>query len=408
MTIVIVNDFSYVDGGASQIAIHSAVGLKRAGHRVIFFTAKGPADSRLLENHVEIISTNQEEILYYKNKIIGAINGIWNRKAKYELGQLLDTLDPDDTIIHVHIWIKALSASIFAAIRQKKFKVVITAHDYFLACPNGGFYNYNKQKICPYKALSWQCFFSNCDKRNRTQKVYRFLRGIIQEKILSSCSVNIIFVSKFSKEILEKQLRFKHTSFLIRNIINPIPRHVAMKKNREYYIYIGRVSPEKGVDLFCEALSKLNLAGVVIGDGSSRASLEKRYASENNIKFVGWKSHDKMEEYLLQAKALIVPSKLYETAVLTIPEVQAYYPIPVVVGDKCAGKEYIEGMQNGFIFKSGVLESLINILQYIEDNIITDISRITINNAYYNLEMDYIKQVNTVFHMIKNMMYKRG
>ena len=34
----------------------------------------------------------------------------------------------------------------------------------------------------------------------------------------------------------------------------------------EYYLYVGRVSKEKGVDLFCQAISELDYKGIVVGD----------------------------------------------------------------------------------------------------------------------------------------------
>ncbi len=361
MTVVVINDFGYVNGGASQVAIENAVALKQLGHHVIFFTAVAPIDERLQKSDIQVVCTYQNECLKYTNKAIGAITGLWNIKAYKMLDALLKKLDCSSTIVHVHVWIKALSSSIFAAIARNKFRMIITVHDYFLACPNGGFYNYRKQKICPYHALTWQCVCTNCDKRNYLQKLYRVLRQMVQNRIIVKNQVNLIFVSHFSETILHDQIPYRFYGSVILNPIKPIKKiENGNNVSRDYYIFLGRLSPEKGADLFCEAIYQLGLKGVLIGDGESREELEKEYKNYEGIQFTGWLSHDEIGAYLQKGKALIIPSRLYETAVLTIPEVQINYDIPVVVGDQCAGKEFIK---RGIIYQSGDINSLIKAIE---------------------------------------------
>lgn len=365
MTIVIINDFAHVNGGASQVAIENALSLYKLGHQVIFFTAVTPIDKRLQSSGVKIICTQQPECLHYENKLWGAVTGVWNRKAYRLLTQLLQKLDPHKTIVHVHIWIKALSASVFKAIAENHFRMVITAHDYFLACPNGGFYNYHKQQICKYHALSLRCIFTNCDKRNFAQKLYRVLRQYIQTQMIAGNQLNLVFVSHFSEEILRHQIRCPYRGKIIYNPIQPIARMESNNCRKEYYVYLGRLSPEKGADLFCEAIYRLGLKGILIGDGEAGEVLKSKYKNYPNLFFAGWLAHDDMEKFFQKCKALIVPSRLYETAVLTIPEVQTNYDIPVIVGDQCAGREF---MKKGILFQSGNLQSLIYAVKNFEEN----------------------------------------
>ena len=55
----------------------------------------------------------------------------------------------------------------------------------------------------------------------------------------------------------------------------------------KYFLYVGRISKEKGVDLFCKAITRLGYEGIVVGDGDERKRLEKEYP---NIKFTVWKN----------------------------------------------------------------------------------------------------------------------
>ena len=63
-------------------------------------------------------------------------------------------------------WTKALSSSVFDVAFKMNFKVVLTLHDYFTACPNGGYFDYKENKICKRKPLSWKCIKCNCDSNS--------------------------------------------------------------------------------------------------------------------------------------------------------------------------------------------------------------------------------------------------
>ena len=71
-TVIIVNDFNYVQGGASKVAIDTARILKEEGLNVIFFSAVNKSEENI--NGIKYISTNQNEALNEKNKIKGMIN----------------------------------------------------------------------------------------------------------------------------------------------------------------------------------------------------------------------------------------------------------------------------------------------------------------------------------------------
>lgn len=70
--VIIINDFNYVQGGASQIAINTAKALIDNGLKVIFFSAVNKSEENI--DGIEYISTEQNEALKEKNKLKGAIN----------------------------------------------------------------------------------------------------------------------------------------------------------------------------------------------------------------------------------------------------------------------------------------------------------------------------------------------
>lgn len=347
--VVIINDFNFVQGGASKVAIDTAKLLNEHGIKVYFFSAVNKVEDNI--NNIEYISTNQKEALKERNKIKGIINGIYNFKAKKELKKLLRTLDPASTVIHIHGWTKALSCSVFDIAFKMNYKVVVTIHDYFSACPNGGYFNYKKNLICNLYPLSWKCIKCNCDSRNYAFKIYRIIRQFVQNKLvkINSKISNAITISELSENVIKRTLSDK---VKITRIYNPIELKMNNKKidfeKNKYFLYVGRVSKEKGVELFCKAISDNKLEGIVVGDGDEKEGLQNRY---KNIKFTGWKNKSEVEEYMKNARALVFPSQIYETAGLTILEAQAV-GLPCIVYSKCAGREFVKEGENGYLFNN--------------------------------------------------------
>lgn len=370
--VIIVNDFNYVQGGASKVAIDTARLLNESGLKVYFFSTVNKPEENI--EGVTYISSNQNEALKEKNKIIGAINGIYNFKAKKELKKLLKTLNPENTIVHVHGWTKALSSSVFDIAFRMKYKVVLTLHDYFTACPNGGYFNYKQNEICHYKPLAWKCIKCNCDSRSYGFKLYRIIRQFVQNKIvrLNDRLEHVITISDFSEKILRHTLG-KNTK--ITKIFNPIDIDENIKKvdplKNEYYLYVGRISKEKGVDLFCQAITELGYKGIVVGDGDERIKLEEQYPA---IQFVGWKNKEEVKQYMKGARALIFPSRWYEGAPLT-PLEAMQYGVPCLVSNVSAAMDYIYNKE--FIFSLDIKDIKLKINNY-ENNpqvLIDDISK---------------------------------
>lgn len=395
--IVIVNDFDYVQGGASKVAIDTANLLAENTKDInIYFFSAVHYDKTNLNPKVIKVCTNQIEALRDKNKIRGFFNGIYNIKAKNKLKKLLDTLNKDETIIHIHGWTKCLSSSVFDIAFKKKYKVILTLHDYFTACPNGGYFNYPKNEICNLKPLSYKCIKCNCDSRNYVFKLYRILRQFVQNKIvmLNDKLENVITISEFSENILKNTLN-KNTK--ITRIYNPIDfdekaQKIDPSKNK-YYLYVGRVSKEKGVDLFCEAISKLKLKGIVVGDGDQKKILEEKY---QNIEFVGWKDSEEVKEYMRKARALIFPSRWYEGAPLT-PLEAMQYGIPSLTSDCCAAVEYVnKEIYNETIFKLNVEEMVKTIKNY-DENIKQISKMLNISVLEKSYKENYINSLKNLY-----------
>lgn len=350
-TVITVSDYSEISDGNAKIAIESAIALTNVVEKSIFFSAVGRKDKELENKGVETISLNQYDILNNPNRFEAIIQGIWNTKSKKELKKILKNKNPRETIIHVHSWTKAISSSIFKIAEKMGFKVVITLHDYFTICPNGALFDYKENKICCLKPMSVKCLLHNCDSRNYMHKLWRYSRQIVQNySILKRKNISFIYISDFSKKVLEQQLKDKQ----FYKLTNPIEIKNRIKiepEKNNIYLYLGRVVNEKGVRQFCEAISALNLNGIVIGNGYLLEELKNEF---NEIEFTGWLNYDRIREYIIKARCMVFPSLWYETFGLTILEVSAF-GVPCIVSDCCVGREFTS---DKLLFSAGNTNSL--------------------------------------------------
>ena len=81
-------------------------------------------------------------------------------------------------------------------------------------------------------------------------------------------------------------------------------------------VCVGRLSEQKGHLLLLEAAQQLGKAGVpfklaFVGDGELRSEIEASIAKHNlqdSIEITGWASSDTVRKYLLESRALVLPS----------------------------------------------------------------------------------------------------
>lgn len=365
-TVVILSDYAYIDGGASSVSIQSAVNLAEAGVEVIFFSAVRTISPRLHQSKVKIINLGQYDILNNPNRLSAGLQGLWNNKAKHVLQNLLSQLNPAQTIIHAHTWTKALSSSVYSIARKMGFQVIITVHDYFLVCPNGGLFNYKKNSICATRPLSAKCLCTNCDNRHYYHKFWRVARQVIQNNTLQACkNIHYLFISDFSKKQILKGKQGIHDMLFLRNAIQyNHQRYRVSAEENELFLFVGRLSEEKGIRLFCQAVDEAKVKAVVIGNGCLLEELRQKHPQ---IRFTGWLEKEQIVELYESARCLVFPSLWYEASPLATLEAQAY-GLPTIVPDECSAAENIMDRYNGLIFKTGSKGDLVHKMRFMLDD----------------------------------------
>lgn len=351
-TYLIISDYACYNGGCAKVAIQTAIGLANCGKRVIFFAGGGSTTPDLVNENIKVINLNMPDLLS-GNKFKMFFLGIKNHKAMVELSKLLDNYT-DNLVIHIHSWVKVLSPGIFLVLSKRKRKFAITAHDYFLICPNGGYYNYKHKHICSICERK-HCLKNNCDSRNYFIKIWRYIRNIKQKKYLKKCDFKLITLSNLMKKQFDL---YNIESIIIHNPIDLNTSPINISKQPKSFAYIGRLSEEKGVSLFCEALQKTGYKGFVFGNGPKEEELINKFRVSKNIVFMGRKSFKEISLYFDQILCIVFPSKWYEGAPLIIPEAQSF-GLYSIVSNASSAVDYIDD-NNGYIFETNNLDDLVS------------------------------------------------
>lgn len=382
--IIIVNDFDYVQGGATNVAIHSAHIFHNRGWNVTFFSGCSKGD----QYPFKTVTLNDKEIANGQSKL----RNIYNKQALKKLKSIINP--KENYIVLVHGWTKSLSSSIFKIGKLKNVKVFLTLHDYFTICPNGGMFNYKKQRICNCKRIGAKCLFTNCDSRNYFVKLYRYARLFVQNKLVRFYKYlsGIISISNFSeakiKELFKKKVPFYRVNNPIQIDFNTERSKPELSKS---YVYVGRLDPEKGVENACKAAATLGFDFKIIGSGILFDELKNKYSKYGNISFLGWLKKNEVFEHLKNARALIFPSLWYEGAPLTIFEAMSF-GIPCIISNSSAALDFVN-KDNGYIYDTNNVDEMIECIKAsYDDSIIKDKSilfyesrhRISLEEDYYN------------------------
>ena len=74
------------------------------------------------------------------NRAAAALRGLYDASTGTALADWIAAHDTPGTVYHLHNWHKVLSPSVFRALRMVASRLLISAHYYFLVCPNGGYF----------------------------------------------------------------------------------------------------------------------------------------------------------------------------------------------------------------------------------------------------------------------------
>jgi glycosyltransferase involved in cell wall biosynthesis len=268
--------------------------------------------------------------------------------------------------VHVQNFFPLLSPSIFYACQKAGTKVVMSVRNYRLICPNAQMYvNGNVCNDCVGKTVPTQAIRKKCYRKSAVTSS-AVVAMLAFHNFLNTWKNKIdgyICVSEFVKSQLllggfdQDKLHVKHN--FVTTDIEP------SFEDGRYYIFAGRLSEEKGIDILLKSFKGNGRKLIIVGDGPL-AGMVELFARENpNTVYLGKRPLAEIYSLISKAKALIFPSKWHEPFGRTIVEAFAH-GTPVIASAMGGITELITDNYNGFLFNPSDEEGLSKALKHFE------------------------------------------
>lgn len=373
MKILMLHKFYYIEGGAERYVFNITDLLEEKDHTVIPFAMQ---DERNFQSEYSSYFAERfgpDQLFATKNIIKRAqIAGrtIYNRQAQEKLASLIERTRPD--IAHVHSIYHHLSPSVLHTLKQYKLPVIMTLHDYKIVCPNYIFLD-GQRRICHacrgkhfWHATAKKCFRNSyaASALATAEAYWNYWR----KSYLNNVDV-FVSPSRFLGEKVS-QYGYHNKPVLVQPYTLDLRLYEPCYEPSNYYIFMGRLTHEKGVFFLLDAAKKIQGADLfILGTGPLEKACREKVKNENltHVKLLGYKSGDELREIVRHAKFTVIPSEWHDNSPLVIYESLALGN--PVIGARMGGiPELIDEGLDGFIYNRGDGESFIRHANFLIQN----------------------------------------
>ncbi len=354
--ILIANKFYYPRGGDCIVAMNLERLLKEQGHEVAVFAMQYPENVDSGWNGYYASQVDFAGPLGNKLNAAKRLMGWGDIKASFN--KILDDFKPD--IVHMHNIHSYLSPVLAKLAKRRGCRVVWTLHDYKLVCPSYACLLDGKPCERCIGRGKMQVLKNRCMKGSFAASAMAWLEALKWNRnVLDRYVDAFICPSQFMASKMKKDGFDPKKLHVVCNHIDPKKQELfgSLDIEREdYYVYVGRLSDEKGVETLLNVASQLPHTLKLAGDGPLRKQLEEQYASCRNIEFLGHQDAIQVAKLLSKARFSVVPSEWYENNPLSV--IESLCAGTPVVGARIGGIPELLNDDNGITFASGSREEL--------------------------------------------------
>jgi glycosyltransferase involved in cell wall biosynthesis len=330
------------------------------------YLQKGGEDI-VVEQEYQLLQRNNipVSILYFKNasgmmaQVKSYLGSAFNMRSYRTISKWIADEKPD--VIHVHNWHYEASPSVFRAAKHKGVPVVHTLHNYRLLCPSGTLIRNNQLFLnsinagFPWSAVKHRVY------RNSYIQTFLLAFTVWLHKVGGTwANINkFIVLTDNAKEVFKaSKFRFTEEQIAVKpNFIPYIPSAGAEEKRGTHFLFVGRLSEEKGIQILLDAFANSEYSLRIIGTGPMQERVNEYAGRYTNIQYLGFQNQQYILNELKRCTAFIFPSIWYEGNPLTIIESLAC-GTPVIASGIGAMKSMITDQYNGLHMQPGSVSDL--------------------------------------------------
>ena len=335
------------------------------GHEVQFFGMEHAG--RIVGNHAESYTSDMDFHTNGIQKILYPFKIVYSREAKKKISEVLMDFDPE--IVHLNNFNFQLTPSVLYAIREyeqqkkKKIRVVYTAHDSQLVCPNHLMQIYGSGERCDrcIKGSPFECYKHRCIHGSGMKSLLGSFEGWLYRKLQTYRLIDVIICpSRFLKSKLDENFVLREHTIWIQNFVDIAVTSIEKDQkdlrlqNANYVLYFGRYSEEKGIGTLLKVCQKLSdISFIFAGNGP----LESEVNQLPNVQNVGFQTGEALGTLIRKARFSVFPSECYENCPFSVME-SLFVGTPVLGSDIGGVPELIHDGINGKLFKCGDADDL--------------------------------------------------
>ncbi len=367
MKIILISSFYGLDGGgAGLIAEFLAKNWCQAGHDVVVITLGHTHHSKPTRNDgikfyrfspFNLYPLDQKNSQPVWKRSIWQLIDIYNPHTALTLNEILSAENPD--VINIQK-MRGFSGAVWS-VSSKLYpgRVIQTCQDYESISPIG---------TLEGRLGEW------VKRRDWKLEPYRIIRRLLTKNISW-----VISPSKFTLDQIvanglfatAKEMVIPNTHGLTVENISARMQAGTNQKHKDSpltFLYLGRLEPEKGVQMLLDAFSSLskshsNIQLQIAGWGSLEQPLKQKWGQHSAIKFLGKVDGSEKDKILSEMDVLIVPSTWPEVFGIVSVEALAFGK-PVIASNAGGLPENITEGKTGWLFESGSVQSLQDRMEY--------------------------------------------
>jgi len=364
--VLIVNKFWKPVGGVEIHAFTLQAELEALGHEVVPFSMQDPENEPTpYERYfVTPVDFRDESPTRRVRAVARATLGV---QTVQRLRRLLDAEQID--VAHVLHPYHQLGTTFLPVLRARGIPIVLGLHDYKIGCASYRLFSDATGTMCTRcidgGALTkyWAPIAERCWSGSRAAGASLVAETVVSRGLgMYRRNVDLVLVLNELQRRCALQAGFRDDQ------VRFLPHFVDMGSaapsvdRGEHALYVGRLVPEKGVDVLLRAAAAGGTPLRVVGDGRSRAELEALARElDADVTFLGSLSTDEVGKEMDAAAALVVPSVWHEVSPLVIFEAFAH-GLPVI-GTAVGGVVDLLGDGRGMLVPPADVPALTSVLQ---------------------------------------------
>ena len=316
----------------------------------------GPAsgENRVADDQVQLLTEAGHDVQSLmllpdarpRNQARTAAHAVWSVDRQRQVRELVREWGAQ--IVHFHNLFPLVSPAAIREAGAQGAGVVATLHNYRLMCLAGSLFRENHTcEVCVGRA-PWRGVWHRCYRKSAVASGVLATSLVVHRGLKTFDRVDrFLAVSDFVQK--------KHVDAGIPGTRIQVAPQFAWPTARrdgpgDYFLYVGRLTQEKGANALVESWAPDLGQLVVVGDGPEMARL--RAVAHPSIEFRGLVDGDAVPALLRRARALLVPSLWHDAAPRSVTEAYAT-GVPVLASRMGGLTETVRNNESGLLVAPG-------------------------------------------------------